>query len=109
MSDLLQRLRYGCIEGSGTGWLRGVDETKTDALLDEAADEIERLAKTTFALTDSQEKAANTWIETRNMEDCGPIGGRWSYRFTPTSIGMCVAVVDNATGEELDLADYDSF
>ena len=42
MSTLLERLRKGCIEG-GTGWLRGVDELKTDSLLDEAADEIERL------------------------------------------------------------------
>jgi hypothetical protein len=60
-------------------------------------------------LTDHQEQIANNWIETRNKEDCGPIGGRWSYRFTPTAVGDCVSVVDNATGDELDLTDYDSF
>ena len=65
--------------------------------------------KTQFALTWEQEQVANTWIETRSKEDCGPIGGRWSYRFTPTSIGMLIAVVDNANGEELELTDYDSF
>jgi hypothetical protein len=65
--------------------------------------------KTQFALTWEQEQVANTWIETRNKEDCGPIGGRWSYRFTPTSIGMMIALVDNATSEELDLTDYDAF
>ena len=42
MSNLVERLRKGCIE-CGTSWLRGVDELKTDSLLDEAADEIERL------------------------------------------------------------------
>lgn len=66
-------------------------------------------ASAKFELTVDQEMVANKWIESRNKEDGGPIGGRWSYRFTPTAIGNCVYVVDNATGEELDLTEYDTF
>lgn len=65
--------------------------------------------KTKFELTDEQERVANEWIETRDREAHGPIGGRWSYRFTPTTVGACVYLVDNASGDELDLTEYDSF
>lgn len=34
---------------------------------------------------------------------CGAIGGRYTYKFTPTSLGNIVKVIDNYTKEELDL------
>jgi hypothetical protein len=63
---------------------------------------------TSFELSAEQERIANEWIDKRNREAHGPIGGRWSYRFCPTSIGVCVSLVDNASGDELDLTDYDT-
>ena len=45
MIDLMERLRNGCIHlKTSNPWGEQVDEIKTDSLLDEAADEIERLA-----------------------------------------------------------------
>ena len=34
------------------------------------------------------------------------IGGRFSYRFTPTGIGVAVSVIDNITKEEINVTDY---
>lgn len=62
---------------------------------------------TKFELSEQQEKLANEWIANRDREAHGPIGGRWSYRFTPTTIGVCVYLIDNASGDELDLTEYD--
>lgn len=36
----------------------------------------------------------------------GAIGGRWTYSFTPTSIGCVVKIKDGISGQELDLSDY---
>lgn len=39
----------------------------------------------------------------------GAIGGRLTYKFTPTSLGVAIAVHDALTNEELDLTDYASW
>lgn len=36
----------------------------------------------------------------------GSIGGRFTYSFTPTSLGTVTKVRDNISGEELDVTDY---
>ena len=39
----------------------------------------------------------------------GAIGGRWTYSFTPTSIGTIVKVKDGLYGGELDLSNYEDW
>lgn len=39
---------------------------------------------------------------------CGTIGGRWTYSFTPTQLGI-VCKVTCACGESIDVSDYDSW
>jgi hypothetical protein len=36
----------------------------------------------------------------------GACGGAYSYIYTPTSIGLCVSIRNNATKEEQNLTDY---
>ena len=63
----------------------------------------------TFTLTQEQLKAADKWQESQPKIDGGAIGGRWTYVITPTSIGLIVTLIDNATQAEIDLTEYDSF
>lgn len=37
------------------------------------------------------------------------IGARFRYVFVPTTLGMCAKVVDNHTGDELDLTDTENW
>lgn len=61
-----------------------------------------------FILTAKQNKKLSEWLKEPNQY-CGAIGGRLTYSFTPTSIGLLVEVTDNLTKEKLDLTDYDDF
>lgn len=47
----------------------------------------------------------------REHEDVytGAIGGRYTYSFTPTSLGTVVKVYDAITKETIDLSDYDTW
>lgn len=49
-------------------------------------------------------------------EDClsdkaydGAIGGRFTYCFTPTSLGTVIKVKDYISKKEIDVSDYDSW
>ena len=63
---------------------------------------------TGFTLTDDQQKQARQWVDshTCSIDYSGAIGGKTTYSFTSTSIGV-VEKVSCACGEELDLTDYD--
>ena len=39
----------------------------------------------------------------------GAIGGQFSYKFTPTSLGDIITVIDGTSGEELNVTDFDSW
>jgi hypothetical protein len=88
-----------------------------------------------FALTSEQVKQLSTWFKKVNSEAkqiqrsqyqredamheyniltnggediyTGAIGGRFTYSFTPTSLGVVVKVRDAITGLEEDLTNYD--
>lgn len=62
-----------------------------------------------FELTEEQEKKYNEWKSTHKKVDGGAIGGRYSFIFSPTGVGVFVRVEDAATGKYLDLNDYDAF
>jgi len=61
-----------------------------------------------FELSNKEQARAQAWIEKHSkehaMEYTGVIGGRWTYAFTPTSIGT-MAVVRCTCGAEEDIGD----
>ena len=70
----------------------------------------------TFALTESQIKQFNSWKQQFDHLQIGPIGGIFSFTFTPTSVGITVVKVVMEVGFDeakqravLDLTDYSDF
>ncbi len=61
--------------------------------------------ETEFILNVEQIKKLNDWSETLPDVYTGAVGGRFTYSFTPTSIGTFITVTDCITKKELDLSD----
>lgn len=60
----------------------------------------------------SEQEAINLWIKEQNCKvenHGGAIGGRYTYMYTPTSLGCIIKVRDNVTHEEKDFTDYGSW
>lgn len=62
-----------------------------------------------FELTEDQIKKFEKWQEKRKSMYTGTIGGRYTFEFTPTSIGIAVVAVDNLTRTKLNLTDYENW
>lgn len=60
-----------------------------------------------FEISYQQEKKFNLWKSGHKKVDTGAIGGRYTFSFSPTSLGQVVTVKDEVTGEELDLTEDD--
>lgn len=72
-----------------------------------------------FQLSEKQERAAKEWMrkvdpfDENNPDDClkhGPIGGEFTYSFTPTPIGTVIRLYYlKGTPEQqmIDLSDYE--
>ena len=68
-----------------------------------------------FQLSDQELKEEKKWLEEHNKEcrfadsmNQGAIGGRLSYIFTPTSLGV-LTKVRCACGEEIDVTDVSNW
>ena len=65
-----------------------------------------------FILTQKQKYMANVWMEKHNqkciIENVGAIGGKYSYEFTPTSLGVC-QTIKCACGDKKELTDFDNW
>jgi hypothetical protein len=70
-----------------------------------------------FTLDDKQLEKFVNWDAAHRLKcpysptsggDCGAIGGRLTFSFTPTGIGV-VTKVDCTCGEVLDLSDYENW
>jgi hypothetical protein len=60
-----------------------------------------------FALDAEQREKLNEWIKKKDLEEySGASGGRFTYQFTPTSLGLVAKVIDNLKHDEIDLTDY---
>jgi len=63
-----------------------------------------------FTLTPEQVQRIEAWKDEHNRgKYSGAIGGRYTYSFTPTSLGVIVKVRDNLINEELDVTEYDEW
>lgn len=63
-----------------------------------------------FSLTQDQLHQATRWIKRHKctIKEEGAIGGKITYCFTPTGIGMAESI-KCACGQEKNLADYESW
>lgn len=60
-----------------------------------------------FKLTKEQEYQIDKWMESKDLTRyTGAIGGRFTYKFTPTTLGVTIIVVDNLDNTQLDVTDY---
>jgi hypothetical protein len=66
-----------------------------------------------FVLNDNQVRSIREWqgrqLQRTSEHPGGPVGMRWSYEFTSTSVGRIVTVKDLLLGEEFDATDFDSW
>lgn len=60
-----------------------------------------------FKLETEELKKLNEWIKKLPKASSGAIGGRLTYSFTPTSLGMVIKVTDEISKQTIDLSDYD--
>ena len=66
----------------------------------------------TFTLSGKEYEKAQKWIKKQKKKHgtkIGTIGDRFSYRFTPTGIGIGVTVIDALSGEEENVTDYSTW
>jgi hypothetical protein len=62
-----------------------------------------------FRINKQQVEKILTWQATHKEEYCGANGGRYTYSFTLTNMGMVVEVIDNITNERLNVTEYDQW
>ncbi len=66
----------------------------------------------TFTIDESEENALDKWVKMHDLLCTGKnktaIGGRYTYSFTPTSIGT-VSTVKCVCGKSKDFTDYKSW
>lgn len=61
-----------------------------------------------FEITEKQQERINNWLKGKDLSVyTGAIGGRLTYSFTPTSLGIIEKVFDSVTNDELDVTEYD--
>lgn len=100
------RLRFEAYESTIDHLVRKVDEledeTYADTRLAEMRDEVERSRKARargFSISDAEWDDIHAWQKSHideahgGDEYAGAIGGRWTYSFIPTSIGVIGTVV----------------
>ena len=58
-----------------------------------------------FGITKEENDKIKQWISNRETKDTGAIGGRYEYRFFPTSIGIIGKVVDTINNESFTFRD----
>lgn len=63
-----------------------------------------------FSLDNVEMDNLNSWLKSKDLSTyTGAIGGRFTYSFTPTNIGLIIKVKDNVDNTEIDVTDYDGF
>jgi hypothetical protein len=63
---------------------------------------------TKFGLSQNEYYKLIEWLKTKDLSKyTGAIGGRFTYSFTPTSLGIVIKAMDNLENNEIDLTDYD--
>lgn len=62
-----------------------------------------------FTISDDQLKKLAEWMKSKPKKYTGAIGGRFTYEFHPTSLGVVIKVKDETDQSEIDLSDYEDW
>ncbi len=62
-----------------------------------------------FVINSTQNKKINEWMSTHKNAYEGAIGGRYTFCFTPTSLGEVIVVKDSVTNTEIDVSEYEDW
>lgn len=62
-----------------------------------------------FELTDEQKRKVWEWANSLPEADTGAAGGRLTYMFTPTGLGVVLVVQDEITKQTINLTDYNEW
>lgn len=62
-----------------------------------------------FYINDSQLKKLDEWMRNKPKKYTGAIGGRFTFLFHPTTLGVVVKVKDETDQTEVDLSDYENW
>jgi hypothetical protein len=62
-----------------------------------------------FSLSDAEVERANKFIDEKELEYVGAIGGQFTYEFTITSIGVIKSIKDCVSGDSFILSDFEDF
>lgn len=62
-----------------------------------------------FSLDKEETDKLNQWLEKLPSSPEGAIGGRITYSFTPTNLGVVIKVRDEVTKQEIDLTNYEAW
>ena len=68
--------------------------------------------KLTFTVEADELKVAKKWVKKQKEKhgsEIGTAGDRFSYKFTPTGLGVIVSIVDALTGESKLLTNFDNW
>ena len=60
-----------------------------------------------FPISEEEQKTIAEWIKSRPEINEGAIGGRYTYQFTPTSIGVIGTITDTFTKEKFTFQEMD--
>ena len=60
-----------------------------------------------FSLTQKQIEMFREWKKQFDQDECGPIGGSFSFIFIPTSLFTAV-YIKHDSGAKIDITDYDN-
>lgn len=61
-----------------------------------------------FNIDEDESKKLEEWMSTKDFSKySGAIGGRFTYSFTPTTLGTVITVTDNLDKNEIDLTSYE--
>jgi hypothetical protein len=65
----------------------------------------------TFTILPEELEKLDAWMKTKNLNKYGgAMGGRFTYSFTPTSIGMAIQVTDAMEQKDtIDISDYEGW
>jgi hypothetical protein len=62
-----------------------------------------------FSLNDSQLEKLKEWQNNHKIINKGAIGGRYTYCFTPTSLGVIIIIKSIIDNDEIDLTCYEEW
>jgi hypothetical protein len=60
-------------------------------------------------LDEVQIKKLTAFMAEKSVKNTGAVGGQFSYLITNTTLGQVIKVIDQVSGDELDLSDYESW